>query len=99
MPNYERVDPRQVTQFLKQPGFAQTVSSEKRAGLERRVKTARWPRNERIVYGAVLDGYKSMDSLPVATGLSDADIRKAVAGLAGRGAIRAIDVEGYGSGS
>ena len=89
---YGRIDPRQVTKFLRQPGFAQTVGQERVAGMEKRVMQAKWQVNERIVYDAVQDGYTSMDSLPVATGLSEADIRSAVTKLVGRGAISSIDV-------
>ena len=94
MPNHERADPRQITKFLRQPGYAQTVSQEQHAGMERRVLTAKWQPNERLVYDAVLDGYTSMDSLPVATGLSEADVRKAAAKLVGRGIVNRIDITG-----
>jgi len=90
---YRRVDPRQVTEFLRHPKFAQTVSPEVRAGLEERVMTAKWTPHERIVYSAVAEGYTSLDSLPVATGLTSTEVREAVARLAGRGFISSIGIE------
>ena len=91
--HHGRVDPRQITTFLRQPDFAQTVGQERVAGMERRVMTAKWTPNERIVYDAVQDGYTSMDSLPVATGLTETDVRAAVTQLVGRGVISSIDVK------
>ena len=92
---YSRVDPRQITRFMRQPDFASTVTSEQLSGMGKRVMTAKWQPNERLVYDAVQEGYTSMDSLPVATGLSEADVRAAVAGLIVWGAISEITVEGY----
>ena len=88
-----RVDPRQVTAFLRSPEVAQTISPERRAGMDKRVMTAKWSPNERIVYDAVAEGYTSMDSLPVATGLTSTEVREAVARLAGRGAISSVGIE------
>ncbi len=92
---YSRIDPRQVTKFLKDPEFTQSISPGARVSLDKRVLQAKWQPNERIVYDAVQDGYTSMDSLPVATGLSEADVRAAVAGLIVRGAVSEVTVEGY----
>lgn len=92
-PNYRNIDSRQLRTFMKVPGFAQSLTSGQRAGIDKRIMTDRWTQPERIVYDAVAGGYTSLDSLPVATGLTTAQIRQALAGLTKKGYVKNVEVE------
>lgn len=90
---YKNVDSRQLRRFMRIPGFTQSLTSGQAEGMSRRVLTASWAPETRIVYDAILDGYTSMDQLPVATGLTDAQIRGALDDLAGKGYVKESEVE------
>ena len=82
-----RVDPRQLNNFMRVPGFVQSLTPNQYSGMSRRILTAGWDPEERIVYDAVAEGYNSLDSLPVATGLTSEQVSRALDTLTGRGYI------------
>lgn len=90
---YTNVDPRQLQMFMRQPGFVQSLSSAEYSGMTKRIATAKWQPEERLVYEAVAEGYTDLDSLPVATGLTESQVRSAIASLTRRGYIRSVGVE------
>jgi len=90
--DYPNIDSRQLKKFMQTPSFSQSLSTVERGKMEKRIDTATWSKDERIVYDAVIDGYTSLDTLPVATGLTDTQVRKAVASLASRGRVSSISV-------
>lgn len=95
-PAYSNVDPRQLQMFMRQPGFVQSLSSAEYSGMTKRIATAKWHPAERLVYDAVAEGYTDLDSLPVATGLTEAQVRDALASLTERGYIKSFGVEPVG---
>ena len=95
-PTYSNVDPRQLQMFMRQPGFVQSLSSTEHSGMTKRVATAKWQPEERLVYDAVAEGYTSLDSLPIATGLTEAQVRAALASLTRRGYIKTFGVDQVG---
>jgi len=92
-PTYSNIDPRQLQMFMKQPGFVQSLSPEEHSSMRKRITTAKWQLEERLVYDAVAEGYTSLDTLPVATGLTEAQVRAALASLTRRGYIKSFGVE------
>jgi len=90
---FSRVDPRQLNNFMRVPGFVQSLTPTQYGSMFRRILTAGWTPEERIVYDAVIEGYTSLDSLPVATGLTSEQIRGALDTLTGRGYVRQSGVE------
>lgn len=90
---YDKIDPRQLQKFMRTPGFVQSLTSEQHGGITKRLATARWAPEERIVYDAVADGYTSLDSLPVATGLTETQVRGALASLTQKGYIKSFGVD------
>ena len=83
--NYGRIDPRQIEDFMRVPGFVQTVTEDQYGRMSERLATRKWTSAERIVYDAVAEGYTSMDSLPVATGLPETEINTALTSLVNKG--------------
>jgi len=96
-PSYRNIDSRQLRQFMKVPGFAQSLTAEQHSGMTRRIMTDRWSSEERIVYDAVEEGYTSLDSLPIATGLTETQVRSALASLTKMGYIKSFGVSNGGS--
>lgn len=92
--DYSNIDPRQLKKFMRTRGFAQSVTPDQYSGMKKRIATARWQLEERIVYGAIAEGYTDLDSLPIATGLSLTQVREALASLTKRGNITSFGVEG-----
>ena len=90
---YQNVDPRQLQKFMRAPGFVQSLTPEQRSGVSRRIMTARWQPEERIVYDAVTEGYTTLDTLPVATGLTESQVRSALASLTQKGYIKRFGVD------
>lgn len=86
------LDPRQLAKFMKSPDFVASLSPESYEVAQFRVLTAKWPVNARIVYSAVQDGYTSMDTLPVATGLTASQVEEAVSYLTKKGMVSDIIV-------
>jgi len=82
---HANIDSRLLKKFMGQPGFVQSLTSEQYGGISKRIKTAHWSQNERIVYDAVTDGYTSLDTLPVATGLTTTQVRSAITSLTKKG--------------
>ena len=83
----QKIDPKQLQNLMRNPDFIRTQSPEMIAKYNYRVMTAGWSPDERLVYDAVQDGYTSMDSLPVATGLDSASISAAYNSLVNRGLV------------
>jgi len=90
--SHANIDSRQLRKFMKVPGFSQSLSAVERGKIEKRIRTAKWSTNERIVYDAVQDGYTSLDTLPVATGLTEVQVRAAVSKLTKRGYVSNVEV-------
>lgn len=90
------IDPRQLQAFMKSPDFVASLSPESHQTAQYRILTAKWSSDARIVYDAVQEGYTSMDQLPLATGLTTSQIRKAVSFLTERGIVKGIAVEPIG---
>lgn len=90
--SHANIDSRQLRKFMKVQGFSQSLSAVERGEIEKRIKTAKWSSNERIVYDAVQDGYTSLDTLPVATGLTEDQVRAAVSKLTKRGYVSNVEV-------
>lgn len=91
--SHSKIDSRQLEKFMRSSSFSQTLSAVERGKIEKRIKTAKWSSNERIVYDAVADGYTSMDTLPIATGLTEDQVRSAVAKLTKRGYVSSLEVQ------
>lgn len=87
---YSQIGGKTLQKLLKTPNFVQTLTPVQFEGMKLRVETARWQPEERIVYDAVQDGYASMDSLPVATGLSSTEVGRAVESLTKKGYLTAL---------
>jgi len=86
------IDPRQLQQFMRSPRFTENLTQEQHQGMQRRVKTAKWTPDMRIVWDAVAEGYTTLDSLPVATGLSDAKIKTALHRLDKERVLKKIEI-------
>ena len=86
------IDQRQLQRLMRMPEFVASLSPESYKTAQYRNLTAKWPVNTRIVYDAVQEGITSLDSLPVATGLTDKQVRGAVAFLAEKGVVSGIEV-------
>ena len=84
---YMSIDPRQLQKFMRTPGFVQSLSPTQLEGMDRRLLTARWAPNERVVYQAVKEGYTDLGSLPMATGLTSVQIQAALDSLTARGVV------------
>jgi len=89
---YKRIDSRQLKRFMRVPGFSQSITTSQAEGMNRRILTASWQPETRIVYDAILEGYTSMDQLPVATGLTTQQINSALADLSSKGYIKEAEV-------
>lgn len=89
----QQIDPRQLARFMKSPDFVASLSPESYETAQFRILTARWPVNVRVVYSAVQEGYTSMDTLPVATGLTASQVQEAVSYLTEKGVISDITVK------
>src|SRR3989304_7442524 len=85
---HENIDSRQLSSFMRLPGFAQSLTPSQLSSVEKRIATSKWSMEERIVYDAVADGYTSLDSLPIATGLTESKVRGALTSLAQKGEVR-----------
>ena len=94
---YMNIDPRQLEKFTKAPTFTQALLPQQRTDVAKRIVTAKWSPDEKIVYGAVSEGYTSLDSLPVATGLKEAQVRRAIASLTSRGYVSVSEGNGLGT--
>ena len=93
----QNIDHRQLERFMRIPGFAQSLSPKQYSNVRYRMTTGPWSQNERIVYDAVAEGYTSLDSLPVATGLPSRDIGNALSGLSRRGYVKQTGVGTFAS--
>jgi hypothetical protein len=94
------VGSKQLGQLMRQPDFPRALmqSGQSYQVAADRIATAKWSPESRIVYSAIRDGYTSMDTLPVATGLSNAQIAEAMKFLSKGGYISpfvAEDVNNY----
>ncbi len=89
---YSNIDPRQIQKFMRTPGFVETLAPGQYSGLQERVATAKWQPEEKVVYDAVAEGYTSLDSLPIATGLTEGQVKNALASLTRRGYIKTFGV-------
>lgn len=89
---YKNIDSRQLKKFMRVPSFSQSLTTSQTEGMNRRVLTASWAPETRIVYDAIQDGYTSMDQLPIATGLTTLQINSALADLSSRGYIQEVEV-------
>jgi hypothetical protein len=92
-PDYSAIDPRLLKKFLRISEFRQSLSPEQYSKAQFRIATARWAPEERIVYSAIQEGYSDTSSLPIATGLTTAQIQTALDSLVRRGALRITKVE------
>ena len=90
---YKNVGSRTLQKLLSTPEVVQNLSPDQYSGMSRRAATARWSKGERIVFAAVQEGYTSLDSLPIATGLTETQVATAVASLVTRGIITNVGVE------
>lgn len=90
---YKNIDSRQLKRFMRIPDFAQSLTAEQKQGVSRKILTASWQPETRIVYDAILEGYTSMDQLPVVTGLTTQQISDALADLSSRGYIKEVEVD------
>ena len=84
---YSTIDQRQLQRFMRMPDFVRAQTPSQLAQHEFTLQSARWTPEVRIVYRALQDGYTSMDSLPVATGLSESQIEGALNFLVSEGSI------------
>lgn len=87
------IDSRQLSKLMRMPEFVASLSPSSYQTAQHRTLTARWPVNARIVYDAVQEGYTSMDQLPIATGLTDKNVKEAVSFLTKKGVVSGISVE------
>lgn len=85
---YSRVslDPRLAREFLE---FS-SVAPETRAELSQHIITSKWTPSERAVYGAVIDGFTSVEELGTVTGLATPEIQSTVGKLEKKGVLRRI---------
>ena len=90
---YKNIGAKTLRNLLSTPEVVQELSPDQYSGMKSRARTATWTGNERLVYAAVQEGYTSLDSLPVATGLTSAQISAAVSSLASKGVVSSIGVE------
>ena len=89
---YVNMGARTAKRLLSTPGVIRELSPEQRSGMQFRGKTATWKKTERLVYAAVKEGYTSLDSLPIATGLTSLQVNKAISSLVSKGVITNIGV-------
>jgi len=87
---YHNIDPRQLQQFMRSPTVTDSLSSEGRSRMLRRIKTAEWTPEMILVWDAVAEGYDTVDSLPIATGLSIPKINSALHRLDKSGEVKGI---------
>jgi hypothetical protein len=92
-PSYFNMDPRLLKKFLRISEFRQSLSPEQYSSAKFRTATAQWAPEERIVFSAIQEGYTDTPSLPIATGLTDAQVKAALDSLVKRGALRITKVE------
>ena len=82
------IDPRQLEVLMRVPALASSPKAQEVAGYRR--LTAKWSPEERLVYDAVQEGFTESSALPVATGLTEAQVGRALGTLVGRGVVRRI---------
>jgi len=85
---YKRIDSRQLARFMRIPNFANSLTVQQQSDMNYRILTASWQPETRVVYDAVKDGYTEQESLKVATGLTDQQIRDSLAWLQSKGYIQ-----------
>lgn len=86
----QSIDPRQLGRFTRMSEFRASLTPEESEAVQYRMTTAHWTQEERLVYDAVQEGYTDMDSLPIATGLTTAQIRSAIEKLQGKGYVKEV---------
>ena len=87
------IDPRQLQKFMSSPDFRASLSPRDSEAVQYRLMTSKWPEEAKVVYDAVQEGYTTMDRLPLVTGLTTAQIQKAITFLSEKGAIRGTTIE------
>lgn len=88
---HSKMGARTIQRILNNPAAIQEIPYEVRTAMAYRAGTAKWTPDERVVYSAVQDGFTSMDTLPVATGLKEEQVSAALASLTARGYISGVD--------
>jgi len=84
--NTERMGSRTAQRILQTPGA--NLQPDQQQQLQYRVKTARWTPEARVVYDAVREGFGDRQALQVATGLTDAQLERAIDFLTKAGEVR-----------
>jgi len=74
---YMRIGSRQLRRFMRNPKFRQQLSDTQQVAIARRIVMASWSPDMRLVYDAVGEGFDTIDTLPIATGLTSARVRAA----------------------
>ena len=80
------LDPRLAKEFLQ----SSSVSPSTKAELTQYIVTSKWSSNERAIYGAVVEGFASIEELKTVTGLPQSKVQKVVGKLEKKGVLRKV---------
>ena len=85
---YERqsLDPRLAQEFIQ----SRSLSSAEAEQLTQYVATSKWSSTERAVYGAVVQGFTTVEELETVTGLTIPKITSVVGKLERKGVLRKV---------
>jgi len=80
------LDPRLAKKFLR----SGTLSTGQKQKLAQYITTSKWTPPERAVYGAVVDGFSSVEEIETVTGMSPSKIQSTIGKLEKRGVLRKV---------
>lgn len=85
------LDPRLAAKFLQQaPGQRGGITSAERSYLTTTIPLSYLSNEEKLVYGAIADGYSTTDDIQQVTGLDKVQVNKALSDLNKKGKIQAV---------
>lgn len=80
------LDPRLAQEFLRSGDLPSGTKQQ----LTQYIITAKWSAPERAVYGAVVEGFTSIEQLETVTGMSASKVQSTVGKLEKRGVLRKV---------